>query len=135
MITMTGGCLCGHLRYSAAADPILTAVCHCNDCQRQTGTAFSVLVAVPRSLLTVEGAWKTFEGRGASAKAAHRHFCPDCGSPIFSEIDAMPNVAFIKAGTLDDRTWLRPKTEIWCETAQPWTEQHAEMQRLDRMPV
>ncbi len=46
----------------------------------------------------------------------------------------MPDVAFIKAGTLDGRTWLHPNAEVWCETAQPWTRQTIEMQRFDRMP-
>jgi hypothetical protein len=134
MQKMAGGCLCGQIRYSAEADPIMTAVCHCNACQRQAGTAFTVVVAVPRPALVIEGRFKTFEGKGESGKATYRHFCPECGSPVFTEADVMPNVALIKAGTLDDRAWLRPGMELWCETAQPWTQESIEMQRFERMP-
>jgi len=49
MREMTGGCLCGQVRYSANADPAIVAVCHCKNCQKQTGTAFSVLVGVPKT--------------------------------------------------------------------------------------
>jgi len=134
MQQMSGGCLCGQIRYSAEAEPIMTAVCRCNDCQRQTGSAFAVVVAVPRPALKMQGQAKTFKGQGASGKPVHRHFCSECGSPIFVEIDVMPDVAFIRAGTLDDKTWLRPTAEVWCETAQPWTQQHLDMQRFQRMP-
>ena len=45
---LDGSCLCGAVTYSCAADPVATAVCHCTECQKQTGTSFSVIVAVPR---------------------------------------------------------------------------------------
>src|SRR5215813_3680536 len=53
---MTGSCLCGGLRYDLTADLIFSAICHCKTCQKQTGTAFRVVVAVPRPAVTVEGA-------------------------------------------------------------------------------
>jgi hypothetical protein len=132
---MTGACLCGHIRYSAEVEPIFTAICHCESCQRQAGAAFSVVVAVPRSALAVEGWFKTFEGRGGSGKPTHRHFCSECGSPVFAEIDVLPDVAFIMAGTLDDRAWVRPDRQLWCENAQPWTQQNVEMHHFEKMPI
>ena len=53
---ITGRCLCGGVTYSADTEPMVEAVCHCTDCQRQTGNPFSVIVAVPRPALAVEGA-------------------------------------------------------------------------------
>ena len=61
---LTGRCLCGSVTYSADADPIVQAVCHCTNCQRQTGTAFSVVVGVPRAALTVEGATRVERSPG-----------------------------------------------------------------------
>ena len=46
MTEMTGGCLCGQVRYSANTEPAFVGVCHCRNCQKQTGTAFSVLVGI-----------------------------------------------------------------------------------------
>jgi hypothetical protein len=134
MRKMTGGCLCGQVRYSAEAEPILTAVCHCRNCQKQAGTAFTVVVAVPKSALMVTGTIKTFHDTGDSGKPVERRFCPECGSPIISEVAVMPDIAFIKAGTLDDTRWLSPTMELFCASAQPWVGLAGEMQRFPGMP-
>jgi hypothetical protein len=134
MAVMKGGCLCGNIRYSADAEPAMTAVCHCKDCQLQAGTAYSIVVGVPRPALAVSGTYKTYKGEGASGKPTYRHFCPDCGSPIFTEVDSMPDMAFIKAGTLDERASIRPTVELWCETALPFTQGPSETKKFARMP-
>ena len=51
-----GGCLCGKVRYSADAEPIFVGVCHCTNCQKGTGTAFNVVVALPKPAVGVQGA-------------------------------------------------------------------------------
>ena len=55
MPNIVGGCLCGAVRYESEAEPVLTAVCHCRDCQKQTSSAFSVLVVLPKDNLRTEG--------------------------------------------------------------------------------
>jgi hypothetical protein len=96
MVEMTGGCLCGQVRYSANADPAFVGVCHCKNCQKQTGTAFSVLVGIPKSAMSVQGRVKTFHDTGDSGQPVERNFCPECGSPIFSDVAVMPGVALSK---------------------------------------
>ena len=129
-----GGCLCGKVRYSADAEPAFVGVCHCKNCQKQAGTAFSVVFGIPRPALSIQGTLKTFNDRGDSGKAVYRRFCPDCGSPILSEIEARPSVAIIKAGTLDDTSWLKPTMEVFCDSAQPWVSLAGERQRFPKMP-
>jgi hypothetical protein len=131
---MTGSCLCGQVRYSADAEPIFTAVCHCRNCQKQAGTAFTVVVAIPKAALTVTGRTKTFHDTGGSGNPVYRHFCPECGSPIVSDVAVMPDIRFIKAGTLDDTQWLSPSMELFCASAQPWVGLAGEMQRFPGMP-
>jgi len=99
----------------------MTAVCHCDNCQRQTGTAFSIIVGVPAGSLRFEGEENlgTYADRGSSGKAVNRRFCRNCGSPIVSLVEIAPTVHFIKAGTLSDRSWLKPTAHFWCDTAQP----------------
>ncbi|MDQ3197330.1 MAG: GFA family protein [Burkholderiales bacterium] len=71
----------------------MTAICHCRNCQLQTGIAFSVLVAIPKGALTMEGAQPvTFETQGDSGLPVLRSFCSKCGSPIFSEVAATPTM-------------------------------------------
>jgi hypothetical protein len=121
---LDGHCLCGQVTYTVTnEDPIMTAICHCTECQRQTGTAFSIVVAVDREDFAVEGAsLSSFQTVGSDhGLPVHRHFCSNCGSPIVSLMDLMPDLAFIKAGTLDDASWLEVEAEAWCDSAQPWS--------------
>ena len=132
---LDGGCLCGSVRYSCEAEPLLTAICHCPDCQKQTSAAFSVVVAVPKGSLKIEGeTLKTFDNTGDSGQAVRRNFCGNCGSPIMTYVEAMPAMEFIKAGTLDDTSWLNPTMEVWCATAQPWVKIDRSRQLADRNP-
>jgi hypothetical protein len=132
----SGHCLCGSVTYRVSAAPAMQGVCHCTDCQRQTGTAFSVVIAVPRAALTVEGdtlACYTTVGE-AHGTPTQRHFCSACGSPIMSLIEAMPELAFIKAGTLDDAAWLEPSVEVWTRSAQPWAPHIEGAMQIERQP-
>lgn len=131
---LTGHCLCGSVTYGCDQDPVVTGVCHCTDCQRQTGTSSSVVVGVPNGALQVRGdslATFTTVGEDHGTKT-NRSFCSSCGSPIVSRIDALPDLAFIKAGTLDDTSWLTPTVEFWCRSAQPWEAAVAGADRLER---
>jgi len=129
-----GGCLCGKVRYSADSEPAFVGVCHCRNCQKGTGTAFAVVVALPKPALTVHGSLKTFNDRGDSGKALYRRFCPDCGSSVIDEAEAMPNMAMIMAGTLDDASWVKPAMEIYLDSAQPWVNLGGDRPRFPKMP-
>jgi hypothetical protein len=121
MPTISGSCLCGSIRYTSPAQPVMVAVCHCTHCQKQSGGAFSVNVGVPKGSLQFAAVRpRFFEDQGSSGMAVYRHFCSDCGSPIFSDVVASPQLDWLKAGTLDDTSWVRPVANIWCESAQPW---------------
>ena len=63
MTKITGGCLCGAVRYTADADPSSVTVCHCLDCQKFTGSAFAALLRVSKDALIIEGTVKTFSSR------------------------------------------------------------------------
>ncbi len=120
---MTGRCLCGAITYRVDTEPTITANCHCRDCQRQTGTAFSVLVAVTRASLHIDGDIATYTTVGTDTHMeVRRQFCSNCGSPIVSLPDMTPDLAFIKAGTLDDTTMLVPEMDVWCDSAMGWVE-------------
>ncbi|MCU0969754.1 MAG: GFA family protein [Rubrivivax sp.] len=121
MPQISGGCLCGRIRYESAAAPVMVALCHCTHCQKQSGGAFSVNVAMPKgSLAFTGGPTAVYEDTGTSGLPVHRHFCAACGSPIYSDVEASPQLDWLKAGTLDDTSWVRPSVNIWCRSAQPW---------------
>ena len=133
---ITGRCLCGSVTYSVDAEPVVQAVCHCTDCQRQTGNPFSVIVAVPRAALRVEGdTIASFATTGDDhGKDTERSFCTVCGSPVFSMSAALPEMAFVKAGSLDDASWLEPSIEVWTSSAQPWAPHFEQAAKMERGP-
>jgi hypothetical protein len=122
---LDGHCLCGSISYSCEEEPLFTAICHCKNCQRQTGTSFSIVVGVPDDALKIEGdtlGTIVTHGEEHPDQDSRRSFCSACGSPIVTRSEAMAGVAIVKAGTLDDATWLQPQVEVWGNSAQPWVE-------------
>jgi hypothetical protein len=116
-----GGCLCGQVRYHADVQPVFQATCHCKDCQKQGGTAYSVVIGVPEAALTLTGKTASYEHAGGSGGKVERVFCPRCGSPILTRAAAAPGMAIVKAGTLDDTTDLKPALHLWTESAMACT--------------
>jgi hypothetical protein len=93
-------------------------------------------VGVPSKDLAVEG--DTLASFKTASEGYHstteRRFCSACGSPIFSTIESMPDVAFLKAGTIDDASWIEPTVEIWTHSAQPWAPHFENAVRFERIP-
>lgn len=121
-MTLEGGCLCGAVRYRTQNDPLAVVACHCRNCQRQSGSAFSLVLVVPRGELQLEGTLKTYQDQGTSGQTVFRRFCPDCGSPVLTDTPAaeQQGLIFIKGGTADNAQALRPATHYWTDRAHDW---------------
>ncbi|MDF2181838.1 GFA family protein [Neptuniibacter sp. CAU 1671] len=121
MSKVAGSCLCGNVHYSSDAEPVMVAACHCTDCQKETGSAFTMNVAVPSDTLKISGdGVKDFVHAGTSGHKVARTFCSHCGSSLRTQVEVVPGVSFIMAGTLDDPTWVKPGLEIWCDSKLSW---------------
>jgi hypothetical protein len=120
--TRTGGCLCGAVRYTLAWPPQALVVCHCSDCQKQAGSAFSVVGVSARGDIAVTGELTTFAHPGSSGQTVSRKFCGQCGSPVLTDTPAAAEqgIVFFKAGTLDRTDDLAPSLHYWTRSAQPW---------------
>jgi hypothetical protein len=105
----TGGCLCGAIRYRVTGEPLHVGRCHCADCRKTSGSAFTVYGQWPLDALTLEGELADYDGRS---------FCPTCGSSV-GTFDA--EGAEIGLGTLDDPPFdLAPEAEVWVKRREPW---------------
>src|SRR4051812_10072643 len=134
MVNISGGCSCGKVRFSAQADPAFVAVCHCTACQKASGSAFSVVIALPAPAVTVTGDTTTYNSSGDSGQGRHYRFCPKCGSPVTSSIEIMPDMLMIRSGSLDDPSWVKPSMEIYCDSKQPWVALSGDMKSYPKMP-
>lgn len=77
------------------------------------------------SQLAVDGTLSVYGDTGddgGDTVYVERRFCGSCGSPIVSELMGTDGVIAVKAGTLDDKSDIRPTVQAWCEHRQPWVE-------------
>ena len=118
---LEGGCQCGKVRYRIEGDPLAVAACHCTECQRQSGSAFSMSMIVPREAFQPSGELRSFTRDAASGATVECFFCPQCGTRIHHQPSSMPKTVNVKPGTLDDTSWLQPALHVWVSSKQPWT--------------
>jgi len=119
---ISGHCLCGKVSFEGRVSSVdgIAVHCHCKDCQRATGSGFATVVAVPEDNLRVQGKPAAFSVTGASGGEVSREFCRDCGSPMFTRAKLSPGLRFIKAGVLDDSSWVTPAMACWTDSREAW---------------
>ncbi|KAG7562959.1 hypothetical protein FFLO_01649 [Filobasidium floriforme] len=118
---VTGSCYCKAIAYSISdveSLPLDGIICHCRTCQK-IATMGSYNVTLNREQLKItKGELASYEDNSAdSGKTITRMFCKTCGSGIYSRPDSIPDKLFLKAGTLDDMSQVRPNAEIYVERA------------------
>ncbi|HWV55673.1 GFA family protein [Pseudorhodoplanes sp.] len=120
-LPLTGGCQCGALRYEIRAEPLSVYVCHCTECQRQSGAAFGMSLMVPRpALIYVRGTPRRWKRKADSGRSIESDMCEVCGVRPVNHPSANDKISVVKPGTLDDTSWLHPVGHIWTRSAQPW---------------
>lgn len=126
-----GGCLCGQLRYAISEAPLHVSLCHCRDCQKCSGSAFSVNAVFREEAVTVTGRLAIYETVGDSGGTVRRVFCPDCGSTIRSMAEQTRGFFVVKAGTLDAPEQVVPSAEVYCASRiEAWRGPRVEHERL-----
>jgi len=132
---MTGGCLCGAVRYEFSGEPGFALLCHCRDCQRQSGSAYNAAWRVPAAGFRVlKGTPKLYVATADSGNSVSRAFCGDCGSPLYLQVSTRPDLVGIRVGTLDDPSGFRPAADIFVKSAQPWDFMNPELPKYPTYP-
>ncbi|WP_370677356.1 GFA family protein [Pleomorphomonas sp. PLEO] len=120
-IATTGRCLCGVIRFEIFGEIEAAAYCHCSDCRRCTGSAFGVSIPVLQTnFKLVSGGPKSFTKTADSGNELTRHFCPECGSPLFTSSPRHPDRVYVKAGVLDDPAVVEPAYQSWVSSSVSW---------------
>ena len=119
---ITGGCLCGAIRYESSEPPIKGVICHCRMCQKSTGSAFMVSAGFSRSALRfTKGEPKLY--RSSSIK--EKGFCSNCGSLLFDQYlvrtgGSSPDIVWVQLGTLDHPEAVSIASHYGVESQLPW---------------
>jgi len=116
---LTGGCLCGAVRFEVSRPLVTANYCHCTRCQRRTGTAASAQAVIePGSLRIVQGEELVRAFRPADGWA--KLFCQECGSALFSQSQADPEQMTIRMSAFDSDPGIRPQARYHVGTAAAW---------------
>jgi hypothetical protein len=119
---LTGGCLCGAVRYSISVPVTDLRACHCRNCQKSSGSTGGVNAVVPAEAFKItQGTTKHYEDSATeSGRTLSRHFCGHCGSPVYSHRNPPPGFIVVRAGTFDDKQGMKITANIWTASACPW---------------
>ncbi len=121
-LPITGGCLCGAVRYESSEPPIRTTICHCRMCQKSTGSAFMVAAGFPRTALRfTKGEPKLYR----SSPIKDKSFCADCGSLLVEQFlvptgNTAPDMIWVYVGTLDRPEAVSIGAHTGVESQLPW---------------
>lgn len=120
MERVTGGCLCGDVRFEATGRPYRVGICHCLDCRKHHGALFYAVAIFPQDAVKVEGETREYGGR---------HFCPRCGSSVFARSG---DEVEVHLGSLDAPDQFVPTYECWTVRRENWLPEFAGMRRYAR---
>jgi hypothetical protein len=118
-----GGCQCGAVRYRVSEEPVRVAICHCTQCQRQSGSAFSMAMIVrDAAFALLQGQLKLWTRSSDAERPVICGFCAECGTRVTHRAELYRGFTNVRPGTLDDRSWLRPTMSVWMSEKQPWVQ-------------
>jgi len=115
--SLTGGCLCGAVRYRLASAPFDAGWCHCRTCQLNSGSPAMAFASVAAGDYVVE------KGEPATVKSSefgHRGFCRECGTPLYMRADHQPETVDFSLATLDDPAAVAPGFHIFYASRIAW---------------
>jgi hypothetical protein len=131
---ISGGCLCGAVRYESAAAPIVTRTCWCRVCQYLGAGSGTVNACFRTESFTRRGETRDYSTLADSGNRMHRRFCPVCGTHLYSEAESRPHLLFVRVGTLDDPNIAVPAMSIWISQAPAWACINEALPRLEQQP-
>lgn len=118
-----GGCQCGAVRYRLKASPLSVYSCHCKDCQRFSGSAWSMSMPVrSEDFEPLSGALASYERVSDSGRSIVMHFCAHCHTWLWNEPLASPGLLVVRAGSLDNMDWAAPVGNIWIDSKAAWAD-------------
>ncbi|MDJ0656529.1 MAG: GFA family protein [Xanthomonadales bacterium] len=129
-----GRCQCGELKYEVVEPPLTCYACHCRDCQSASGSAFSLSMIVPATALRVNSGELQTLDFSYHAGERTRHACAQCGTTLWVTSPAQPELAALKAGTLDDKALCEPVAHVWYQSRQRWIQANRDAEVFERQP-
>jgi hypothetical protein len=117
---LSGGCLCGGVRFEITEPLVSASYCHCTRCQRRSGTAASVQARVEPGSLRVTSGDELIRAYDPGDGGFLKLFCSQCGSALWSKSPEDPEVMSVRLGVFDSDPGIRPSYRQFVAYAAPW---------------
>ncbi len=130
----TGHCLCGDIEYTVSSDPVRMGQCHCDDCQRSTGTGHASNAFFEKETVNIKGETSSYESKTDTGSIITRYFCPKCGSRLFGTSNVATNIISISAGTLNDSSWFKANAIVYDKRRPKWDTMAKDIPSFKEMP-
>ena len=121
MTTRLATCSCGQLSANCDGEPVRISVCHCLACQKRTGSAFGAQARWPVAQVAIAGRAMRYVRTADSGNTITFHFCPDCGSTVYYQLDTVPDVVAVAIGAFADPDFPAPKFSVYEKRKHAWT--------------
>ena len=131
---LTGGCLCGDLRWKAHAPPKYMGLCYCADCRRASGSAFSPFMGFDAAAITITGRWTVHTVTHADGRSATRNSCVVCGGLVFGGELGKSDEYNIYAGSLDDAAQFKPTVALFVRDKPDWIDVPVGLRQFETLP-
>src|SRR5690349_14998170 len=123
MSTETASCRCGKLRATVTGEPVRVSICHCLNCKKRSGSAFAFQARWPKAQVAIDGDSRSFVKAGDSGNPATFHFCPECGSDVYYEIEGkFDDLIAIPVGTVEEPWFAVPHYSVYEGRKHDWLE-------------
>ena len=117
---LTGGCLCGGVRFELAAPPKLAGYCHCTRCQGRTGTSSSAQAFIDAGTLALLQGEELVRGWRHPDGGMEKCFCRECGAHLFSRDPDSGELKTVRMSAFDGDPGVRPSFRAFVAYAAPW---------------
>ena len=134
MTKLTGQCLCGDISFEADGEIPVMAKCHCTACRQSTGSAYAALMFMKQDDVKITGTPKTFQHKADSGNLMTKHFCSNCGTPMFTQNSSREGMLGLRAGLINEHEEFVPKANVYTSSKMEATVLEDGIPAFEKMP-
>ncbi|MCJ2187446.1 GFA family protein [Novosphingobium beihaiensis] len=129
---MKAQCQCGQLTVALPGAASTVVACHCNACQRRSGSPFGVLAYYPADQLAIHGEATRFERPTDEGNRFETFFCPSCGSTVYARASKHPTMIGVAVGAIADPEFPAPARSVWEQSMHRWVKLPDDIQHFPK---
>ena len=130
----TGSCQCGAVTYELTGEPMFAAHCCCNSCKKASGADHITAAFYSDDQIELKGDVSSYSAQADSGATSTRHFCPTCGSRLFSTNSGRAGVKGFQVGTMDNPSGIQPRAVVYSKDKNAWDSFNEALPQFEKMP-